>query len=182
MTPDTPENQMAESVTPENVVPENQTAESIAPESIAPESIAPDLNGIGTSLTRKSSWEDDLAAYLSDKALEPFCWGAHDCALFAASAVEAMTGTDPAADFRGQYDNQAGARAALRTIGNGTLLKTYQARFAEIAPAFAKRGDLIWNGHAIGVCMGANAIFIGDEGLKHIMRSDWKRAFEVPFA
>ena len=182
MTPDI----MTDNMVPESMAPESMAGESMSGASMAaPEEAdltAVDFNGIGKTLIRKSNWEDDLSVYLAGKAQEPFCWGSHDCALFAASAVEAMTGTDPAADFRGQYDSQTGARAALRSIGHGTLLKTYQARFAEIAPAFAKRGDLIWNGFAIGVCNGPDAVFLGDDGLVLVPRLKWKRAFEVPFA
>jgi hypothetical protein len=134
-------------------------------------------------MTRKSNWEAELADFISSRKETEFQWGTHDCALFAADAVLAITGDDPAPDFRGVYSDQAGARQALRDFGNGTLLKTYQIRFDEKAPAFARRGDLIWNGFAIGVCYGEFAMFVGEpdgvDGLIRLPRKEWKRAFHV---
>lgn len=134
-------------------------------------------------MTRKSTWENDLADFISDRLVMAFQWGSHDCALFAADCVLATTGIDPAADFRGTYEDQQGSRVALRKHGKGTLLKTFQDRFTEKKPAFAQRGDLIWNGYAIGVCYGPFALFVGQDGEKpglvRVERSDWKRAFTV---
>ena len=48
---------------------------------------------------RTPYWRSALAAYIAETMRKPFAWGLHDCALFAAGAVEAMTGNDPAADY-----------------------------------------------------------------------------------
>lgn len=134
-------------------------------------------------MTRKSNWEAELANFISARRESAFEWGVNDCALFAADAVEAITGDDPAPDFRGVYSDQAGARQALRDFGNGTLLKTFQIRFDEKPPSFARRGDLIWNGFAVGVCYGEFALFLGEPddgvGIVRVPRSAWKRAFHV---
>lgn len=134
-------------------------------------------------MTRLSTWESDLAAFVANRFEKPFTWGEHDCALFGADAVLTITGTDPAPDFRGVYSDQKGAREALRKFGKGTLLKTYQDRFPEKPISFAQRGDLIWNGFAIGVCYGSFALFIGEPdgkpGLVRLPRAEWKRCFSV---
>lgn len=132
---------------------------------------------------RLPDWVDRLADFITETRDVPFVWGQQDCALWAAAAAAAQTGEDRAADFRGQYDTHAGALQALRDIGSGTLLKTYQARYPEKPKANAMRGDLIWNGFAIGVCMGGYALFLGEPdgepGLVRVQRADWKRAFAV---
>ncbi len=132
---------------------------------------------------RLEDWEDRLAVYLARVETEPFAWGTHDCALFAASCVEAMTGVDPAVDFRGAYQSKAGAAKALREIGNGTLLKTYQARFREKPAGFAGRGDLVWNGEAMGICIGAEALFLGEPdgapGYIRLPRAEWVTGFDT---
>ena len=141
-------------------------------------------------MTRLPDWEDRLHTYLARWVDAEFEWGEADCALFAAGAVEAMTGVDPATEFRGQYDSRADAARALRAMGEGTLLRTIRAKFKEKPHAFARRGDLIWNGHAIGICDGDVALFIGEErfadrnidrreGLVRIARTEWRRAFDV---
>lgn len=46
-----------------------------------------------------------------------FAWGRHDCFLWAADAVRALTGQDPAADLRGTYSTARGALRRLRALG-----------------------------------------------------------------
>ncbi len=134
-------------------------------------------------MTRLSNWEARLSTFLKENSKREFSYGEFDCALFAASAAEAVTGEDRAADFRERYDDREGAARALREIGEGTLLATYQARFDEKPVAFAKRGDLVWDGERIGVCNGNHALFVGQEGEREgLIRFDMSvavKAFEV---
>ena len=136
----------------------------------------------------KDNWPILLAKEVEAAVGRPFLWGEHDCCLFAANCVEAMTGVDPMAEFRGTYDDQASAQEALETIGSGTLLETMKQKFGEPKPAVAaKRGDLIYgvfpNGPALGVCLGAVAVFVGNEGDQHgLVREPLEnlaKAFEV---
>ncbi len=46
-----------------------------------------------------------IAEYISRTAGDPFIWGENDCALWCASLVHDVTGTDPAKDIRGTYDS-----------------------------------------------------------------------------
>lgn len=128
---------------------------------------------------RLRDWEERLGAYIERVKGLPFAWGSHDCALFASAAAAEVTGADRLADFRGTYDSNKGAREALRRIGCGTLLRTIQDRYEEIPPKKATRGDLIWNGFALGVSYGAFALFLGEGGLVQVPRSGWKRAFRA---
>jgi len=63
-----------------------------------------------------------LKTYLDRVAEDPFEWGTHDCALFAAACVAAMTGMDFAETYRGKYNSARGAATALGELGAGTLL------------------------------------------------------------
>lgn len=138
-------------------------------------------------LVRFQDWEDRLGTYLDRVAEEPFRWGTHDCALFAASCVNAMTGVDPARDYRGTYDTGRGAAAALREHGAGTLLKTVRSWFGpEKSVHFAKRGDLVMrDSTAVGICVGRYSWFVGaDQGLDRLViipTADCRYAFTVPF-
>ena len=99
-------------------------------------------------LTRFEDWPARLVPLISDRLTAPFCWGTHDCALFACDAVLAMTGTDLAADFRGRYDSAIGAARRLRELGFRDLQDVATAfaakhGIAQIAsPRFAQRGDV----------------------------------------
>lgn len=65
-----------------------------------------------------------LADFLSRAAAKGFAWGEHDCMLFAADWAHALSGTDPAADYRGTYSSAHGAKAILaREGGLGALMR-----------------------------------------------------------
>jgi hypothetical protein len=57
------------------------------------------------------------------ESAEPMRWGVDDCGLFAANIVQAVTGHDPAAEVRGQYQNQlTAARLYRKNGGTGAVL------------------------------------------------------------
>jgi len=65
-------------------------------------------------MTRKPDWALWLDALVTARLFEPFSWGSNDCALFAADAVQAVTGTDLAQAIRGYR----GPRQALRVLAD----------------------------------------------------------------
>jgi hypothetical protein len=134
-------------------------------------------------MRRLPDWEVRLHAYIEACAGAVFAWGELDCALFSAGAVLAMTGTDPAASFRGRYSTAVGSARALRRYGAGTLEATIDAGFVEKPLAFAGRGDLVMIDGAVGVCLGADALFIGEAdglpGLVRFARATWTKTWSV---
>ena len=134
-------------------------------------------------MTRRSTWEADLSVYITSVRARPFAYGEHDCGLFAAGAVMAMTGEDPGAPFRGRYSNEIGCAKALKKFGSGDLESTLDALFERRPIGRLQRGDLVWNGDAVGVCMGAYALFVGQEGeaegLVRIERAEWAGGWRV---
>lgn len=87
--------------------------------------------------------------FLLERARTPFVWGSHDCALFAADGVLAMTGIDIASDFRGKYSDEAGAMALIKQLTGGDTVADAAAwcaqkhALAELPhPKTAQRGDL----------------------------------------
>ena len=96
----------------------------------------------GAALARLPDWRSRLGAYLAGKRTSPFVYGEHDCARFAAGAVEAVTGSDPSAALGIRYTTPAGGRRALRARGYYDPVAVVRARFAEIPVAFARAGDI----------------------------------------
>lgn len=95
-------------------------------------------------LRRLPGWEDRLDALLREAADGFRGWGVRDCALFAADAVEALTGHDPAAEFRGRYSTPLGAARALSRYGAGDLIATADAVLPRHdRPVLACRGDIV---------------------------------------
>lgn len=140
-------------------------------------------------MTRLSTWEAGLSAYITSVRDRTFAYGEWDCGLFAAGAVVAMTGEDPAAPFRGQYSTEIGCAKALKRIGAGDLESTLDGLFPRHPIGKLQRGDLVWDGDAVGVCMGAYALFVGraetvegeeiSEGLIRIPRAEWAGGWRV---
>jgi hypothetical protein len=128
---------------------------------------------------RISTWEDALSGYIVAKRHEPFEYGVNDCCLFAAGAVEAITGEDPMSEFRGQYDSLKTSLKAIKDIGAGTLEETMDAKFPEVEIGHAQRGDLAFFDGSVGVVMGGFAYFVSDDGLERINRSLWDKCWSV---
>ena len=134
---------------------------------------------------RRGDWEAALVAYVAGTAEREHAWGLFDCALDAANAVEAMTGIDFAAPFRGRYSTAAGAARILRRFGKGTVEQTVDDLFPAIAPGFARRGDLVLHEGAIGVVMGGFALVLvenaSDAGATRVRvpRHQWQKAWAV---
>lgn len=136
-------------------------------------------------IVRKKDWEGGLADYLAEHRHNPFAWGRHDCVLFAAGAVAAMTGVDPAAEARGRYATRIGSLRVLHRMGWRDLETMMDAYFDRIAPAFAQRGDAIMADRSLGICAGRFALFVGDSdaqvpGLVERPLADWSGAWRVP--
>jgi hypothetical protein len=125
------------------------------------------------------SWEDALVNYIAIKRNEPFEYGINDCCMFAAGAVEAITGQDPMSEFRGQYDSLKTSLKVIKEIGAGTLEATMDSKFPEVAIGHAQRGDLAFFDDSVGVVMGGFAYFVSDDGLERINRSLWDKCWGV---
>lgn len=138
---------------------------------------APAAPGLGRSggTGRRPDWPERLASAIAAARHRPFRWGEHDCCLFTADCIAAVTGTDVAADWRGRYADHAGAWRLLSARGFRTLrdLADDVARahdWPTIAPLLAGRGDvalLCWpiGPPYLGVCAGERFAAVADEGL-----------------
>lgn len=134
-------------------------------------------------LQRLPDWEARLHDYLAAHEGAVFEWGVIDCALFAAGAVEAQTGVDFAAPFRGHYSTAIGSARALGRYGERTLEATIAARFPATPAPYARRGDLVMVESMAGVCIGGDAVFVGEEdgapGLVRFARPTWSHAWAI---
>ena len=130
-------------------------------------------------MNRTPLWESALSDYIALMRHEPFEYGINDCCMFAAGAVKAMTGIDPMAEFRGRYNSLATSVRALREIGDGDLEATMDAKFPEVAPHLAHRGDLAFYDGSVGVVVGSVAYFVTDDGLTRIPRDKWLKCWSV---
>ena len=131
-------------------------------------------------ITRRADWPVRLADAIKAAERRPFAYGTHDCCTAAAGLILAMTDEDIMRGWRGRYRSAAGAARLMRGGGGlGGTAATVMAGLnaAQIAPAMAGLGDLVLSdraladacgGRALGICIGAAAIFPGDEGWVHL--------------
>lgn len=93
-------------------------------------------------MKRRFDWRSRLNAVVERTMREPFAWGRNDCALFIGDIIEAITGDNPGAIFRGTYDTADGAMSALNAAGYTDLADFASHNFEEIHPSRARRGDI----------------------------------------
>ena len=149
-------------------------------------------------LKRQENWDTrGFHEFLLARAKMPFAWGSNDCALFAADAVLAITGTDIAGDFRGKYTDEAGAFALIASVtgkgtdpaaavGDAAAWCAEKAGLVELKQVLmAQRGDLVVIPDAgrliAGVVhlSGRHVVSVGEAGLKRLPIMDVVRAWRV---
>lgn len=135
------------------------------------------------TLARLAKWDTELfPGYLASIAATPFAWGSNDCCTFAAGGIQAITGIDVMADFRGKYTDEAGALAAIESVCGGTTVADAAAYCAQKAglvelpkPLFAQRGDLVVCNAPSGQLVaglvhlnGRQIVIVGENGLYRV--------------
>lgn len=138
---------------------------------------------------REQGWEKRLAATVEQYRRAPFAWGTSDCVIFAADCAKALTGADPAVDYRGKYSDAAGAVAIVKSFG-GENVGDAAGHFFEAHPtahAHARRGDIAMVAAptpedplgALGVILGNIVAVYGPKGLHFVSRKMVIRSFRV---
>lgn len=132
---------------------------------------------------RQPDWQSRLTAYLAASAQKEFQEGAHDCALFAAGAVAAITGHDYAAVYRGRYTTTRGGLRVLRRDGFADHVALAASHLAEKPIARANPGDLAVletdEGPALGVVQGEGIFVLRQNGMALVPLTAAFQAFEV---
>lgn len=134
-------------------------------------------------MRRRPDWRGRLAAYIAASAERKFRPGQHDCALFAAGAVEAMTGQNLAGDLRGYRTlNEGYAMLAKRGFKDHVALAA--DLLPEVAPLMAQVGDLASvstaeHALALGVVQGPFVYVLRPDGLGLLPLTMAQRAFRV---
>jgi hypothetical protein len=123
-----------------------------------------------------------LIAFIDSRHAQPHAWGrlANDCAAFALSAVEALTGVRPAPDVT--WASRAEARRVIHALGG--LEAAFDRVFVRIAPAQAMRGDIggvaddVFGIHPM-IIEGTTLVGPGDSGNRRLPRSALRCAWSA---
>lgn len=135
---------------------------------------------MSAAVQRLPDWSLRLGALVAGRLDSPFAWGSNDCCLWAADAVEAVTGVDPAAGFRGSYDTALSAARTLQSLG-GLVALCEQHLGPEITPAQGQPGDIGLVDEApmgaLVVCLGLHWMGSGTSGLRPVTTEKVSRAW-----
>lgn len=135
--------------------------------------------------SRISDWPTAFDAFIESKKLLPFSWGTHDCIMFATAVIEAITGTDPARTWRGEYSSALGAARIFKQFGGFEEMIASVASlngFGEQSIPFAQRGDLVllnrkWP--TAGICCGRLSAFVGKDSMIFAKTADCQRSWRI---
>lgn len=131
-------------------------------------------------MTRYPDWLLRLEAYVEATRRAPFAYGRLDCALWAAGAVAAMTGTDLAAPARGRYATLEEGTALLRADGVRSHIDLVARALPSVPPGRAGVGDVILlPGRTLGILQGRLAWAMGEGGLGLLPSELARRAWTV---
>jgi len=133
---------------------------------------------------RVNRWEAALNRYIDECRPRPFKWGEHDCATFCAGAVQAITGNDYFAPFRGMYADEESAGAIVAEWAGGEYESLISSILGEPKLiGFANRGDVVLSMRyrlpTIGVCLGEHSAFVTKKGLTFAPTCDSEKAWSV---
>lgn len=138
-------------------------------------------------MKRIPGWRSRLEAAIDGIMRAPFDWSRqHDCGVgLCGRAVEAVTGVDVAAPWRGRYRSRAGALAVMHADGFDNLGDLVASILPEIHPSQAKIGDVAAFatetpfGFALGVVNGERVFVLREEGIATMGLLEAARAFRV---
>lgn len=132
---------------------------------------------------RRSDWQQRLSMEAIRLQNVPYEFGEHDCILFAANCVMAMTGEDPADDIRGRYKTEIGAARIIKNSGFKSLGDMIADRLPEVAMDQVRRGDVVLcngpHGEFAAMVVGKTCVGPGRDGMLHIPLSQALRGYRV---
>ena len=108
-------------------------------------------------IKRKPDWAARLKEYVRARLGLPFKYGTIDGPLFAAGALQAMTGADITHGLRG-YKTLKGGLGKLKRKGFDDASGPFAAVLEEIAPLHSLPGDILKFEGTLGVCMGVRTV------------------------
>jgi hypothetical protein len=138
-------------------------------------------------MKRRRDWEQRLHAIIVAKRDLPHEFGKHDCLLWTADAVKAVTGKDFGKGHRSKYKSLASAYRHLQEMGFDSPEALLDSLFPVKPIGFAGRGDIALcrtpTGDNPGVVIGSDALVVGEQGetvgLVRVARKDWLKAWGV---
>ena len=130
---------------------------------------------------RVQNWQTQFVQILQNPNYKQWQRGKFDCALFVADCCKAISGKDPAEEYRRTYDSELGAKKALLKFGS--YADALSRHFEEIKPSEAQRGDAVtfdFNGAlSIGVLWAGKVVTLTEDQGLVLINAKAERAWRV---
>lgn len=135
-------------------------------------------------MKRYPDWRSRLHDLIEERRRLPFS-EKNNCGVFVFDCIQAMTGVDIFAKFRGKFESIAEGFVLLRRAGYEDLPAFFNAHFPEVHPSTARAGDVMLFhlgdlGWACGIANGERVTVMAREGLGTVARSQALKAFRIP--
>ena len=131
-------------------------------------------------------WLEAYARTLEEMRNEPFVWGTHDCIIFVARLLTAITDRDFVSEMRAKYQWTSEAEARATIAGRGGLESFVTEFLGEPLPSphYAGQGDVVLvdapdDSEIAMICDGNMLIGPGAEELMFLRRAHAKKAWRV---
>lgn len=142
-------------------------------------------------LTRRQDWQRALDSFVREHQTDHFAYGKWDCCLFVCDAIQAMTGVDTAAWFRGKYKSRTAALRLVREFAGSASIKavaekiTADYRMEPMPLTHARRGDLVLipraKDYSLGIVSlnGLDIMVLATEGISRVPLTNAVKAWRV---
>lgn len=111
---------------------------------------------------RSPDWQLKFADATREAHSKRFKWGEHDCCLWVADCVLAITGKDFAVTWRGKYSDEQGAYELIKSGESLTKMVSSVLGLEPVHPNFGNVGDvaLVFTGgkEALAICNGSSVL------------------------
>jgi len=127
---------------------------------------------------------EKLNRYVQQHKDSEFIWGTNDCCTFASDWVAEVSGINPLEDLGhyGKYTTAKEAKKLLKKLG-GVKKIVDKVMGSKIPVSFAGSGDLVCgelgHGDTLGICIGTDSVFLGEESLVIKRTLTMKQAWRV---
>lgn len=135
-------------------------------------------------MKRLVDWRSRLSAVIEARRRQPYD-ERKNCAVFVVDCIEAMTGEDIGAPYRGRFETIEEIVTLIRADGYADMPDFIGNFLEEIQPVQARAGDVMLfaaerTGWAGGIVNGERVTVVSYRGLGTISRDRAVRAFRIP--
>jgi len=138
------------------------------------------------ALQRRHDWREHFERAIDEIHATPFEWGIHDCGpSLAGRLVEALTGEDMCAEYRGTYHDALSAARVIRDAGFSSLGEMVASILPQAHPSEGRIGDIAAIevegpiGHALGVVNGERIYVLTESRIGTVDLLEAKMIFKV---